>query len=120
MAVITIYGKVAEVVNEGYPRLKVWETYDFRGEARNRLWTVWLDNGTNIKKDDEIKAEGQLGTKVGTYNKPGQETKQVVEHSLNNSLVELIKAAEPKTSTPIEDIIKIMEPAPGIPQNNPF
>ena len=120
MAVITIYGKVAEVVNEGYPRLKVWETYDFRGEARNRLWTVWLDNGTNIKKDDEIKAEGQLGTKVGTYNKPGQETKQVVEHSLNNSLVELVKAAEPKTSTPIEDIINIMAPPPGIPQNNPF
>ena len=120
MAVVTIYGKVAEVVNEGYPRIKLWETYDFKGEARNRLWTVWLDNGTNIKKDDEIKAEGQLGTKVGTYNKPGQETKQVVEHSLNNCLVELTKAAEPKSSTPIEDIINILEPAPGIPQNNPF
>lgn len=120
MAVVKIIGKVSEVVNEGYPRLKLWETYDFKGEPRNRLWTAWLDNGSNIRKDDEVEIEGHLGTKVGTYNKPGQETKQVVEHSLNNCHVKLLKAAEPKSSTPIEDVINIMAPPPGIPQNNPF
>jgi hypothetical protein len=120
MATVIIYGKVAEVVNEGYPRLKVWEAYDFKGETRNRLWTAWLDNGTNIQKDDEVAIEGNLGTKVGTYNKPGQDTKQVVEHSLNNCLVKLTKAATPKTSTPIEEVINIMEPAPEERQNNPF
>jgi hypothetical protein len=120
MATVIIYGKIAEVVNEGYPRLKVWESYDFKGEQRNRLWTAWLDNGSNVQKDDEVSIEGSLGTKVGTYNKPGQETKQVVEHSLNNCLVKVVKHAEPKSSTPIEDVINIMAPPPGIPQKNPF
>ena len=116
MAITTIYAKVAEVVNEGYPRLRVWETYDFKGEPRNRLWTAWLDNASTYKKDDEVKIEGSLGTKVGTYNKPGQETKQVVEHSLNNCLVELVKAAAPRTA--IEEVINIV--APGEPKDLPF
>jgi hypothetical protein len=118
MATVVIFGKVAEVVNESYPRIKVWETYDFRGEPRNRLWTIWLDNGTNIKKDDEVQVDGSLGTKVGTYNKPGQETKQVVEHSINNCQVTLIKAAEPKTQ--IEEVINILEPITMSPTHSPF
>jgi hypothetical protein len=65
-----------------------------------------------------VTIEGSLGTKVRTYNKPGQETKQVVEHSLNNCLVELVKAAEPKTS--IEEVINIVAPAPGLPKDLPF
>ncbi|CAB4142445.1 hypothetical protein UFOVP437_12 [uncultured Caudovirales phage] len=117
MANVMIYAKIAEVVNEGYPRLRVWEAYDFKGEARNRLWTAWLDNATSLKKDDEVKIEGTLGTKVGTYNKPGQETKQVVEHSINNCLVTLVKAAE-MNRTPMEEVINIV--APGEPQDLPF
>jgi hypothetical protein len=31
MATVMIYAKIAEVINEGYPRLRVWETYDFKG-----------------------------------------------------------------------------------------
>jgi hypothetical protein len=116
MATVTIYAKVAEVVNEGYPRLRVWETYDFKGEPRNRLWTAWLDTPTSLKKEDEVKINGHLSTKVGTYNKPGQETKQVVEHSLNNCEVELVRAAEQKT--PIQEVINIM--APGEPAGLPF
>jgi hypothetical protein len=116
MATVVIFAKIAEVVNEGYPRLRVWETYDFKGEPRNRLWTAWLDNASNFKKDDEVRIDGSLGTKVGTYNKPGQETKQVVEHSINNCQVELIKAAEPRT--PIEEVINIV--APGLPSDLPF
>jgi hypothetical protein len=117
MANVMIYAKIAEVVNEGYPRLRVWETYDFKGESRNRLWTAWLDNPTSLKKDDEVKIDGLLGTKVGTYNKPGQETKQVVEHSINNCQVTLVKAAE-MNRTPIEEVINIM--APGEPKDLPF
>ena len=116
MAQVTIYAKVAEVVNEGYPRLRVWETYDFKGEPRNRLWTAWLDIPTSLKKEDEVKINGHLSTKVGTYNKPGQETKQVVEHSLNNCEVELVRAAEQKT--PIQEIQSIL--APGEPAGLPF
>jgi hypothetical protein len=116
MAIVIIYAKIAEVTNEGYPRLRVWETYDFKGEPRNRLWTAWLDNASTYKKDDEVKIEGSLGTKVGTYNKPGQETKQVVEHSLNNCLVELVKAAAPRTA--MEEVINIV--APGEPKDLPF
>ncbi|CAB4149565.1 hypothetical protein UFOVP546_8 [uncultured Caudovirales phage] len=118
MAQVTIVGKVAEVTSEGYPRLKLWETYDFKGEPRNRLWTAWLDNPGNFKKDDEVQVDGSLGTKVGTYNKPGQETKQVVEHSLNNCHVKLLKAAEPKTY--IQEVIDIVTPAPGLPSDTPF
>jgi hypothetical protein len=116
MATVMIYAKVAEVIKDGYPRLRVWETFDFKGEPRNRLWTAWLDIPASLKKDDEVRIEGSLGTKVGTYNKPGQETKQVVEHSLNNCTVELIKAAEQKTS--IDEVINIL--APGEPQGLPF
>jgi hypothetical protein len=117
MARVEIYAKIAEVVNEGYPRLRVWETYDFKGEARNRLWTAWLDIPTSLKKDDEVKIIGNLGTKVGTYNKPGQETKQVVEHSINDCEVNLVRAAE-MNKTPIEEVINIM--APGEPKDLPF
>ncbi len=88
----------------------------FDNEPRNRLWTAWLDNASNYKKDDEVKIEGALGTKVGTYNKPGQETKQIVEHSLNNCLVELVRAAEPRTA--LEEVINIV--APGEPKDLPF
>jgi hypothetical protein len=116
MATVMIYAKIAEVINEGYPRLRVWETYDFKGEPRNRLWTAWLDNPTSLKKDDEVRIDGALGTKVGTYNKPGQETKQVVEHSINNCQVDLVKAAEAKT--PIQEVIQIL--APGEPKDLPF
>jgi hypothetical protein len=116
MATVMIYAKIAEVINEGYPRLRVWETYDFKGEPRNRLWTAWLDNPTSLKKDDEVRIDGSLGTKVGTYNKPGQETKQVVEHSINNCQVDLVKAAEAKT--PIQEVIEIL--APGEPKDLPF
>jgi hypothetical protein len=69
-----------------------------------------------LKKDDEVRIDGSLGTKVGTYNKPGQETKQVVEHSINNCQVDLIKAAEART--PIEEVINIV--APGEPKDLPF
>jgi hypothetical protein len=117
MANVMIYAKIAEVVNEGYPRLRVWETYDFKGEPRNRLWTAWLDNPTSLKKDDEVKIDGLLGTKVGTYNKPGQETKQVVEHSINSCQVTLVRAAE-MNRTPIEEVINIV--APGEPKDLPF
>jgi hypothetical protein len=41
-----------------------------------------------------------------------------VEHSLNNCLVELVKAAEPKAS--IQEVIDILEPAPGLPKDLPF
>ena len=71
---------------------------------------------SNYKKDDEVKIEGALGTKVGTYNKPGQETKQVVEHSLNNCLVELVRAAAPRTA--LDEVINIL--APGEPKDLPF
>lgn len=115
MATVIITGKVAEVVNEGYPRIKVWETYDFKGEPRNRLWTAWLDNGTNLQKDDEVQIEGSLGTKVGTYNKPGQESKQVVEHSLNNVQFKLLKAAEPKAQP-----LPVVEEPQLLPGEAPF
>jgi hypothetical protein len=117
MATTAIYAKVAENIKDGYPRLRVWETYDFKGEPRNRLWTIWLDIPNSMQKDDEIKVTGDLGTKVGTYNKPGQETKQVVEHSLNNVTIELMRAAELKLE-PIQEVINIM--APGEPKDLPF
>lgn len=93
---IKVNGQVSTVANDKFHYLKLWETYDFKGEPRHRLWTAWLDRDLNINEGDFIEVTGDLSTKVGTYNKPGEEAKSVVEHSLNNCTINLVKAAEPK------------------------
>lgn len=98
MPQITVSGTIANINNSQYKIVKFWETYDFKGQPRHRIWTAWMDSDvTEFAEGDFITIEGDLSTKVGTYNKPGEDTRQIVEHSLNNCTV---SAHSPKTNTP--------------------
>lgn len=83
MAQTTIIAEVANYSNEhGY--IKAWETFEFKGEKRNRLWTIWTRN-INVQEHDIIEVTGDLSTKSATYvPKNATEAKTIVEHSLNN------------------------------------
>lgn len=96
MPLITITGTVSTIQSGQYPNVKLWETYDFRGTERHRLWTAWSDVTLNLAEGDTITVTGDLGTKVGTYTKPGDEPKSVVEHSINNTTLD---AHSPKAAT---------------------
>lgn len=99
MPIITVTGQVSQVANDKYHYVKFWETYDWKGEPRHRIWTAWLDRDLQINEQDTIEVTGDLSTKVGTYTpKDATEQKQIVEHSLNNCTVKTLKAAEPKTT----------------------
>lgn len=84
MAQVTIIAEVANYSNEhGY--IKAWETFEFKGEKRNRLWTIWTRNIQGVQEHDIIEVTGDLSTKSATYvPKNATEAKTIVEHSLNN------------------------------------
>jgi len=83
MAEVIIVAEVANYSNEhGY--IKAWETFEFKGEKRNRLWTIWTRD-INVQEHDIIEVNGELSTKSATYvPKNATEAKTIVEHSLNN------------------------------------
>lgn len=84
MAILKVSGTVSSVTNDKYNFLKFWETYNFKGQERHRIWTAWFENTLDVSEGDWIEIEGSLTTKVGKYQKPGEDEKQVVEHSLND------------------------------------
>ena len=97
MPVIKVNGTVSQITNDRYQILKFWETYDFKGQERHRIWTAWFDNNlpSNIAEGDWVEIEGSLGTKVSTYKpKDSDEDKSIVEHSLNEVA---LRQHKPKT-----------------------
>jgi len=82
MAIVQIIAEVNSFSTEhGY--IKAWETFSFKGEPRNRLWTIWTRD-IQVQEGDTIKVTGELSTKTSTYvPKNATEAKQIVEHSLN-------------------------------------
>lgn len=104
MPTIRVQGTVANTYSDKFNIVKFWETYEVNGTDRHRLWTAWADSAQAYNQGDIIEVTGDLGTKVGTFNKPGEETRSVVEHSLNNVTIVLKKAADPKEATkPVEE-----------------
>lgn len=99
MAQTTIIAEVANYSNEhGY--IKAWETFEFKGEKRNRLWTIWTRN-INVQEHDIIEVTGDLSTKSATYvPKNATEAKTIVEHSLNNVNI-LPKGTQVRNATDI-------------------
>ena len=83
MALVNIVAEVGNFSNEhGY--IKAWETFEFKGEKRNRLWTIWTRD-IQVQEKDIIEVSGELSTKAATYvPKNATEAKTIVEHSLNN------------------------------------
>lgn len=80
MAKVTLSGIVNSVAKNRI--VNIWETFDIQGRQVYRKWTIWFDVANDIAKGDYIQVEGDLGTKVGSYEKDG-ETKQTIEHSIN-------------------------------------
>jgi hypothetical protein len=81
MAKVNVAGIVAGVHKERI--ISLWETFDVNGREVYRKWTIWADIPWNVAKDDWLEVTGDLGSKMGTYEKNG-ETKTVVEHSINS------------------------------------
>jgi hypothetical protein len=83
MAIVNIVAEVAQFSPQhGY--IKAWETFMFKGEKRNRLWTLWTKD-IHVTEKDIIEVTGELSTKSATYvPKNAVDPKQIVEHSLNN------------------------------------
>lgn len=96
MASVQIIAEVGNYSTEhGY--IKAWETFEFKGEKRNRLWTLWTRNLDGINEGDLIEVTGNLSTKSATYvPKNATEAKQIVEHSLNE--VNIINRGSSKTT----------------------
>lgn len=84
MAQVTTVLEISAISQQhGY--IKGWETFEFKGEKRNRLWTVWTKDLGNLTEGDVITVGGDLSTKAATYvPKNATEAKHIVEHSLNN------------------------------------
>jgi hypothetical protein len=95
MPVINVIGTAASLTWEG-KAIRFWETYEFKGEKKFRVWTAWGTNQVfDFAEGDTISVEGDLSTKVGTYiPKDASGEKTVVEHSLNNITVKLLAKAE--------------------------
>jgi hypothetical protein len=89
MAQVQIVAEVGNYSTEhGY--IKAWEKFQFKGETRNRLWTLWTRNLDGINEGDIITVHGELSTKSATYvPKNATEAKQIVEHSLNEVTIVL-------------------------------
>lgn len=90
MAQVTTVLEVSTISTQhGY--IKGWETFQFKGEKRNRLWTVWTRDIGDINEGDLITVNGDLSTKTSTYvPKNATEAKQIVEHSLNDVAIGML------------------------------
>lgn len=82
MAKVKISGIVSAVAKNRIVYL--WETFDVQGRQVYRKWTIWFDIANDITKGDFIEVEGDLGTKIGLLERDGQDSKQIVEHSINS------------------------------------
>lgn len=96
MAEVKIIAKVDGISTEhGY--VKAWETFEFKGEPRHRLWTLWTRNLDGFAEGDVVTVTGSLSTKSNSYvPKNATEPKQIVEHSLNE--VSIVKQSEATTT----------------------
>jgi hypothetical protein len=104
MPVIKVNGTVSQVTNAQYQIVKFWETYDFKGQERHRIWTAWFSNNlpAGLAEGDWVELEGTLSTKVSTYTpKDAVEPKAIVEHSLNDVVVSQVKPKSVSNSAPV-------------------
>jgi hypothetical protein len=86
MPIIQVAGTVASSIatQTGKGLVKIWEKTDFRGQDKFVLWTAWFEQPQlHLGEKDDIILEGRMSTKVGTWEKDGQEIR-TVEHHLND------------------------------------
>jgi hypothetical protein len=105
MPVIKVSGDVSAITSGAqWNIIKFWESYDFKGQERHRIWTAWMDAiPEGLAEGDWIEIQGTLGTKVSTYSKPGDDTpRSVVEHALNECNIVRIMPKVVTAPTPAE------------------
>ena len=86
MPIIQVAGNIASssATQTGKGLVKIWEKTDFRGQDKFVLWTAWFDQPQlHLVEKDDVILEGRMSTKVGTWEKDGQEIR-TVEHHLND------------------------------------
>ncbi len=107
MAQITTVLEVSALSTQhGY--IKGWETFEFKGEKRNRLWTVWTRDIGNITEGDLIQVNGELSTKSATYvPKNATEAKTIVEHSINEVSIGMLSRKD-NTGTQVRNAADIL------------
>lgn len=81
MAKVTVTGIVSSVAKERI--INLWETFDVNGRQVYRKWTIWADVPWGVEKGDWLEVEGDLGSKIGSYERDG-ETKETIDHSVNS------------------------------------
>lgn len=112
MATTRVNGDVK--VSESGKALTLWETYTYEylengvpklREAK-RKWTIWFTKPVEgILSGDWVEIEGQLGTKVGAWEKDG-ETKSVVDHIINAPSILAHKAVAQSKPVDLDDAAK--------------
>lgn len=87
MPIIQVTGTIASSIatQTGKGLVKIWEKSNFKGNDKYVLWTAWFDHPQlHLGERDEVIIDGRLSTKIGSYNKDGED-KTVVEHHLNDA-----------------------------------
>ncbi len=102
MPLIKVTGNVSNITDGQYQIVKFWESYDFKGQERHRIWTAWVDSiPAGLAEGDWVELEGTLSTKVSSYTpKDASEPKQIVEHSLNDVSFLQVKAKNNTNQAP--------------------
>jgi len=110
MAKVQVQLHISTVAQNGDYRGRVingWETYsiNLKGEqvTKKRQWTIWLTSPSELAKEDVVEFVGELGTKVGSFEKDGQ-TIALVEHFINDARFTIIHKAEPVAPKPITEL----------------
>lgn len=55
-----------QTISQQHGYIKGWEKFQFKGETRNRLWTVWTKQ-IEVTEGDTVIVIGDLSTKAATY-----------------------------------------------------
>jgi hypothetical protein len=111
MAKVTLNGIVSSVAKERIVNL--WETFDVNGKQVFRKWTIWAEMPWGVEKGDWVEVEGELSSKIGSYERNG-ETKETVEHSLNSP-----RLLQHKPDTEMRTKLGFMSNAEKLAANNP-
>jgi hypothetical protein len=98
MAFVTVTGKVSRVFYQG-KGAEVTESFQVRGETKQKRWTAWFDTEHGLVEGDDVELSGLHGDELNSWEKDG-ETKYSVKRSLNKAKVKSSSAAveEPWTA----------------------
>ncbi len=91
MATVKVSGEITEIkeTKTGRAVINLIEFYlSNNGEEWSRRWTIWPGPGfENMQAGDFLEVEGTLSTKAVEWTNPRGETKQIIDHNLNDPTI---------------------------------